>query len=349
MHFIVFFILNIYFLFGKSIGLKPELNYLFHHWHCIGIKDNIDFTKPFTVNIGELPLVIWKNPITEKYTSTINICKHMGSKLNNAEITPSGCLKCKYHGFQYSQNTPTDIFGKCLEHEGKIFWSYKPFNLIPEKTPFFHHNNFTTAFLEFDMECSLKDSAFNTMDLRHPEFVHSGLFGFGNNVPPKNIKHYYYSKNKVGLSFDYISKQNIQSLNANAKFTNNYHMYIYPSFSWSKVTFDKTKHLIIGVNLLPLEQKKTRWFITICNNYFTKPFQQNFLKLLAFTILSQDYKQMKNQQTESLLKDAVLFSHKFENEEAILFLHERFKDYRYPSIEYATELYKDYQNSHTNF
>jgi Icc-related predicted phosphoesterase len=98
------------------------------------------------------------------------------------------------------------------------------------------------------MDCSLKDSAFNTMDLRHPEYVHSGLFGFGNNIPPKNIKHFFYSKDKVGLSFDYVSKSNIQALNGNTKFTKNYHMYIYPSFSWSKVSFDESKHLIIGGN-----------------------------------------------------------------------------------------------------
>lgn len=341
---LAFFLINIYFLLVQGACLKHSTNYLFHHWHCLGIKEKIDFSKPFPVNIGELPLVIWKNPISQKYASTINICKHMGSKLDNAEITHVGCLKCKYHGLE---NNPEDTFGECREHEGKIFWAYKPLKPTPEKIPFFHDNNFTTSFLEIDMECSLKDSAFNTMDLRHPEFVHSGLFGFGNNVPPKNIKHFYYSRDNVGLSFDYISKQNIQSLNANAKFTNNYHMYIYPSFSWSKVTFDKTKHLIIGLNLLPLSEKKTRWFITICNNYFTKPFQQNFLKILAFTILSQDYKQMKNQQTESSLKDMVLFNHKFENEEAILFLHERFRDYQYPTIQSATELYKDYQNSRT--
>jgi phenylpropionate dioxygenase-like ring-hydroxylating dioxygenase large terminal subunit len=336
---IFLFLIHICFLFGFKA--PTTTNYLFHNWHCLGIKEKIDFTQPFAANIGELPLVIWKNPMTEKYGSTINICKHMGSKLDNAEITSAGCLKCKYHGFQYK---PTiDTFGEVVEHEGKIFWAYKPINKIPEKIPYFHHKNFTTAFLEFDMDCSLKDSAFNTMDLRHPEYVHSGLFGFGNNIPPKNIKHFFYSKDKVGLSFDYVSKSNIQALNGNTKFTKNYHMYIYPSFSWSKVSFDESKHLIIGVNLLPIEQKKTRWFITICNNYFTTPLQEHFLKLLAFTILSQDYKQMKNQQTESPLKEAVLFTHKFEDEDAILFLHERFREYQYPSIQSATEIYKDSQ------
>ena len=40
-------------------------------------------------------------------------------------------------------------------------------------------------------------------------------------------------------------------------------MYLYPSFSWSKVSFHKN-NLIIGVNLLPLENKKTRWYASGC-------------------------------------------------------------------------------------
>jgi hypothetical protein len=45
-----------------SIKLSYQLNInLFNHWTCIGIIDKIDFTKPYTINIGDLPLVIWKD------------------------------------------------------------------------------------------------------------------------------------------------------------------------------------------------------------------------------------------------------------------------------------------------
>ena len=55
----------------------------FNNWHCIGISEKINFKSPYKANIGELPLVIWKNPKTNNLLSTINICKHMGSKLDN--------------------------------------------------------------------------------------------------------------------------------------------------------------------------------------------------------------------------------------------------------------------------
>jgi len=326
---------------NTNINIESQIldNNFFNYWHCIGIKDKIDFSKPYKINIGELPLVVWKNKQTNQYISMINICKHMGSKLDNGEITKNGCLKCKYHGLENSYN---DRFGETIEHEGKLFWSYNPITKTPENIPFFNNAKFVKSFLEIDMECSLKDSAFNTMDLRHPEYVHSGLFGFGNSVPPKNIKHYKYSKNKIGLSFDYESKLNIQSLNSNAKFTNNYHMYVYPTFSWSKVTFDKKNHLIIAVNLLPLENKKTRWYVTICNNYFTSNIQQDFLKILASSILSQDFVQMRNQSEETKLKELLMFSHVFENEEVILLLQDMFKNYEYPNADVCVKVYKDF-------
>jgi len=314
-------------------------NNIFNNWNCIGIINKIDFSKPYKINIGELPLVIWKNPRQNQFAASINICKHMGSKLDNGEITKDGCLKCKYHGLE---NTFEERIGETIEYQGKLFWSYKPLTNKPLSLPFYNNIHFKNSYLEIDMDCSLKDSAFNSMDLRHPEYVHSGLFGFGNNIPPKNIKHYKYSGKKIGLSFDYISKQNIQKLNSNTQFTNNFHMYEYPTFTWSKVTFDKNKHLMIGVNFLPLEDKKTRWYVTVSNNYFTNAIQQEFLKLLAYTILTQDLKQMKNQHKEDELKKEMLFSYIFKDEEIMIWLKNMFDSYDYPNMLNCVELYKDY-------
>ena len=331
--------LNIYFLYiTSSLALNLNAN-IFNNWNCIGIMEKIDFSNPYKINIGELPLVIWKNPKKNQYAASINICKHMGSKLDNGEITENGCLKCKYHGLE---NTFEDRIGETIEHEGKLFWSYKPIIKKPFSIPFYNNNKFQKSYLEIDMDCSLKDSAFNSMDLRHPEYVHSGLFGFGNDIPPRNIKHYKYSEKKFGLSFDYISKQSIQTLNSNSQFTNNFHMYEYPSSTWSKVTFDRNKHLMIGVNFLPLEDKKTRWYVTICNNYFTDNIQQEFLKLLAYMILTQDFAQMKNQHKEDALKKEMLFSHIFKDEEIMIWLNKMFESYDYPDILRCVELYRDY-------
>lgn len=336
----VFYLTTFYFLNTNtcSFEIKTNLN-IFNNWNCIGIMNNIDFSKPYKINIGELPLVVWKIPNKNKFATTINICKHMGSKLDNGDITNDGCLKCKYHGLE---NTFEERFGETIEYQGKLFWSYNSSYPKPLSLPFFNNNKFQISYLEIDMDCSLKDSAYNSMDLRHPEYVHGGLFGFGNNIPPKNIKHYKYSDKKIGLSFDYISNKNVQKLNSNTHFTNNFHMYEYPTFTWSKVSFDRNKHLIIGVNFLPLEEKKTRWYVTVCNNYFTNNIQNEFLKLLAYIILRQDLKQMENQHKDDLLKEEIMFSHIFKDEEIMIWLKKMFDSYNYPNMLNCVQLYRNY-------
>lgn len=201
-----------------------------------------------------------------------------------------------------------DSFGELLEHEGKLFWAHNPFHKKPFNVPFFNNKDYETSFLEIDMPGSLTDSAYNTLDLRHPEFVHGSILGFGNNEAAKNIKHFVFNKNnndkkdqRLGLSFDYLSNPAITALNKNIKETNNFHMYLYPSFSWSKVSFDKN-NLIIGVNLLPLENKKTRWYVTIGHNYYQSPFGKKLMETLASIILKQDFEQMTKQADETELK-----------------------------------------------
>ena len=311
----------------------------FNHWVCVGIKEEVKIDKPYPVHVGELPLVLWKDSKKNKIYSALNICKHMGSKLDNGVITESGCLKCRYHGLEYSSK---DQFGEVVEQDGKLFWAYEPVREKPYPIPFFNNPSYEKSFLTIDMEASLTDSAFNTMDLRHPEFVHNGI-GFGNAIPPENIQQYVYNNETVGLSFDYRANEWIRKINDNAMSTQNFHMFYYPTFSWSKVTFNKNKHLIIGVNLLPLQNKKTRWYITLCHNYYTNEIQKQFMKGIAMIILAQDYVQMKNQHKENKLKKYILFDHLFQNEETMIRLKNMFSDYKYPDDEVCLELYKDFQ------
>lgn len=310
----------------------------FNHWTCIGVLDKIDFSQPYVSHIGELPLVSWKNLKTEKVTTVLNICKHMGSTLGNAKITNNGCLQCQYHGLEMTRG---DAFGTTVEHEGKLFWAYEPVEKLPPKTPYYNNNLYETSFIEIDMEGSMIDSALNMMDIRHPEFVHNKLFGFGSNIPATKIKQYRYKDpNIIGLSFEYQSNKFIQSMNDAVSLTKNFHMYKYPSFTWSKVSFLK-KDLIISVNFLPLTPNKTRWYVTVCHNYYTNEIQKNVMKLLAGTILTQDFVQMKNQYEENSLKRAVVMNHIFDNEEVILDLYNMFDTYyKYPSIEECTRFYK---------
>ena len=342
---LLFPLLNVVYSFAPNTA--HDLSF-FRHWTCLGIRKHIDFSKPYPIHIGELPLVLWKNHNTGKILSTLNICKHMGSKLDNGVITDTGCLKCKYHGLEFSE---ADCFGEITEHEGKIFWAYDPKDKTPYKTPFYHNPNYIKSYLEVDIEASLTDSAFNTIDIRHPEYVHS--IGFGSNIPASNIKQYLYKDtasgmaNRVGLYFEYQSNRWMRTLNDNTQSTQNFHMFVYPTFTWSRVSFEN-KHLIISVNFLPLDNKKTRWFVTICHNYFQSNLQRNFIKMLATTIVGQDYIQMQNQYKENALKKAVMFDYTFKDEEAILWLNDIFKNYQIPDVDVCTELYKVHRERHSN-
>lgn len=327
---------------NKPLGSSLNGLNFFKNWHCIGIKENINFNKPYTINIGDLPLVMWKDTKNDKLMTTINICKHMGSQLGNGVIT-NGCLKCQYHGLEYSKK---DTFGTTIEHEGKIYWAYEPIHKTPYTIPFYNDKTFEHSFIEVDMDCSFTDSVYNTMDLRHPEYVHNKI-GFGNSIPPQHIKQYRY-KDRVGLSFDYNSNAVVQHVAKGTKTTSNYHMFINPNFGWSRVTFDKTKHIIIGINLLPISPKKTRWYITVCHNWYTSPLLKQFVKTMAMTILTQDFIQMRNQRVEDSLKKEMLFQHQFPDEEVILWIKDMLKDYEYPTIDVCSNLYKDYKSKNDN-
>jgi len=38
----------------------------FNHWICVGIKKEIKWEKPYKINIGELPLVLWSDSKNNK-------------------------------------------------------------------------------------------------------------------------------------------------------------------------------------------------------------------------------------------------------------------------------------------
>lgn len=45
-------------------------NAFLNYWNCVGFSKDIDFTKPYKCNIGDIPLVLWKNDTN--ILSTIN-------------------------------------------------------------------------------------------------------------------------------------------------------------------------------------------------------------------------------------------------------------------------------------
>jgi len=69
---------------------------------------------------------------------------------------------------------------------------------------------------------------------------------------------------------------------------------------------------------------------------------KEFMKIMAKTILNQDYHQMKNQYPDNDLKKEILFTKVFKDEEPIIELKRMLKDYSYPDIDTCVKLYKSY-------
>jgi hypothetical protein len=72
------------------------------------------------------------------------------------------------------------------------------------------------------------------------------------------------------------------------------------------------------------------------------------MKFIASIILGQDFVQMKNQHKEDKLKKAMLFDHKFKDEEVILWLKDMFASYEYPNEDQCVEIYNEYKNDLKN-
>lgn len=247
-----------------SVSIAPT-----DHWHCIGFTKNLDRTRPYRSNVGDLPLVTWFDNATDLPLTTLNVCRHLGSRLHTGQVK-NGCLSCPYHGLKHSANHK---FGETQVFQGKLWWSYKPKNTKPPGCPFFNNKNYASSTIVIDMPASLMDCVFNTMDIVHPEHVHNGPLGFGSNIPPQNVTHYVYpsAKNQslLGLSFVYSAGGTFAQLDAGVKQSNNFHMLRYPGSSWSRVSMPNGRNLFVNVDLLPIEKDLTRWFVTLRHNYLT--------------------------------------------------------------------------------
>lgn len=314
---------------------------VFRNWHCIGFIEDINNKKPYSSNIGNLPLVTWFDDNNKPYT-TINICKHMGSKLDEGKIK-NNCIVCPYHGLEINK---TDVFGETMVYYNKLWWSYESKNKKPPFEPVFNNKKYESTNIVIDIDASLEDCAYNTMDLNHPSEVHNNIFGFGSNIPPSDIKLFNYDFNKLGVSFKYKTANNFLTfLKDDIKKSTNFHLFEYPYTTWSRVSLNKKDNLYVNVNFLPLTKNKTRWFITLKHNFWNK----NFVKIAAEMILKQDKTQLNRLAENNLLKKRMtLIKKKFDNEEHLDILKKMYNNYLFPSQDAIIELL-NYHNNNTGY
>lgn len=319
---------------------------LYRYWNCIGFANDIDsmtkyINKPYKFNVGDIPLIAWNNNYGD-IIPTLNACKHMGSKLEDGKIC-NGKLYCPYHGLEYNTE---DACGIIKKHDGKLWWSYNPIHQDLPTIPFNNDSTYKTTYLSIDMPESLPFCIYNSLDLNHPEYVHNGL-GFGSNIAPENYNTYLDDSNKLGISFDYITKNSIKAINYDMKIidkTVNYNEVIYPVTSWSKVSSlnDITKNIIIGVTMLPLKDNLTRWYVTLRHNYMSDIIGKKIMKYATKYILNQDKSQFKKQIKNKKLKEFISWRKRLKYENHMLPLRNYYANYKLPTIDdFIIELYKD--------
>ena len=328
-------------LFTKIISIYSFNNLpLYRYWNCVGIEKNIDKNKPYEFKVGDIPLIAWKTS-NDSYISSLNFCKHFGSKLDDGWIE-NDCLVCPYHGIKHNND---DKCGEMIRYDNKLWWAYDPIYKSPPKINYnnveysSNNDNLESDYTEIIMNEEMPSCMYNSMDINHAQFIHRGLFGFGSDIPIKNYKHHIYNDdNKIGTSFDHHFKENVKIVNkklsfGDSSFTRNYHEFIYPSTTWSVVKHSNDKELIIHVDMLPIEKFKTKWFITIRSNYMKDDMSKKILKYVTHQILGQDKIQFDRQSKNVQLRNKFLLKKKLNYEDHIDDMKNLFLNYNYPNLD----------------
>ena len=285
-------LLIICFINYSNAYLLPQT---FRDWHVVGISDKIDKTNPYKFNIGKLPMVLWydKNNLP---ISTFNVCKHLGNKLENGKVY-NGSLICPSHKLHYTTN---DAVGKTVDTDGLIWWSYKSYQENPPKLPL-RNNNYNTKHFKLDINIDLISCVLN--------FLHI------NNLNSKNI----FKNNKLLLkSFhtDYTSTI--------------IYKYPYTIFVSTKLNKHKLK-AVYFINFLPIEENKTRMFVTIKYNnnlkeYIGSWFYCFIIKFFLFKIKHE----IENQYTSDKLKIYLMLQNTMSNN-YLFNVYKLYEKYMFPN------------------
>lgn len=259
-------------IINSSSFILPQI---VREWHVIGIDNNIDKTKPYVYNIGKLPLVLWHNNKNDPY-STINICKHLGAKLDTGIIN-NGCLICPNHLTKYNES---DAIGNVISKNGLLWWSFKSNTKNPPSIFNNNSSNFHQVFV--DINVNLVNVVL--------EFIYSI-----NKNKIKNVKNKFFFTESL---------------------YNSEHRFFYKYPYYLKGSINRKINYVI--NFTPLEENKTRLYITINNNIDTKIFINYFLNNKLHNLKNYDNNNylkylivLKNENTHNYMKKIYLLFDKY--------------------------------------
>ena len=308
---------------------------IFKEWYCIGFEKNIDKTKPYKFNVGDLPMVSWfdKNNNT---LSMIDICPHMGTKLSLGHISKNGNLVCPNHKLEYTQK---NVFGETMIYQDKLWWSYEPSEIKPPTMALYNNKKYESILMEVIVNSNVIDCLTNIMNINS----FNNPLGYKLNIEPSNINKYKYSYDNYGILFDYILKTN---LNKSLKLSENFFYFKYPLTFWYRNSIklrEKSKleheNIFMNINCLPINIDKTKWYIIVYyNNYDNSSIKKQAIKKAISEMILNNINILANKAEFTLLKKNILSHTKMlinDDQE----LYNLFKMYNYPDIQSAVNLY----------
>jgi phenylpropionate dioxygenase-like ring-hydroxylating dioxygenase large terminal subunit len=254
----------------------------------------------------------------------------MGSKLDHGKVS-NGCLVCPYHGIHHGAN---DVFGKTMVFEDKLWWSYEPSTNKPSPMPYYKNKDFKTIMFTIDMDASIRDCIYNTLDMHHYGYIHNNLLGHTKLYSTE----YKFTKlpKKICMNYKYMTSP--------YDYFSNYQIMNYPYKSTAIISLFNKERLVVDVNMLPLSSNKTKWIVTLKHNFWNSYVQKLKIELIIKYLLLQDKIQMSKQASENMLKRKMMNKYVLKNEEHFKELNKMFKNYEYPDMISVMRLYNYHNN-----
>ena len=298
----LFLSLALAFLFENTYAyILPQT---FKEFHPIGIFKSINTKKPYTYNLGTLPMILWfdknNNP-----NSMINTCKHLGNNLKDSTIK-NGCLVCPFHKSSYNE---TDKFGSTIIKDGLIWWNYKSQLKIPPSLPLssneMNKDSYKTINFKTDININIISFVLNFMYLYN-----------------LNVK--YLFKNKKMLITSY---NNNHTLKLFYKYP--YTIIVSNTFNYQFMNNDhKLVKSVFMINILPISTNKSRLYITVKYkngfvNYLINIIHSFIIKLFIYNLKFKLEKSYNN----FLFKQDLMFKHKNNNDDYLIKINDCYKNY----------------------
>lgn len=261
-------------------------------------KSNLDRRKIHKFKILEKDIAVWWN--NNKWCATDSICKHRQGDLSKGVITPSGELKCGYHGWEYNDCGDCVKIPSCsMKNKPKIninnydvvdsfdmLWLKNEDNFIDD----LNEKHIRTMWFVDDVDLPYKLLLENGIDSLHFDHVHS------NTPPPVNRynpqKRYdnpvvnlnWYNETGFSCNVNTIEYKFIAPYSIIVDFENQFKIYA------EAIPIDDNKTKFISTSLFPIKNKFAE-IVTKILFLFLRP----ITKILGNKILQQDLNQISGQ------------------------------------------------------